>query len=69
MLTYGQNLENGTALHERFVQESRKIDQAHLGGTLNDWIKQKLNDERQAAFNRPASSESSGSGISNGSGI
>ena len=41
-------LEAGVAAHERFVREMKEIDAAHHEGRLQEWVEEKLDDEREA---------------------
>lgn len=44
----------GVVAHERFVQESIEIDQAHEQGRLDEWLTKKVADERRAAGYDPS---------------
>jgi len=37
------------ALHEQFVQDNCEIDRAFHDGRLDEWLQEKLADERRAA--------------------
>lgn len=39
----------GAAAHEKFVAENREIDWAWRAGTLDEWLAEKLTNERRAA--------------------
>lgn len=39
----------GAAAHERFVVECKQIDRAHHDGRLDEWLEEKLANERRAA--------------------
>ena len=41
--------EDAAALCEKFVAESKAIDLAFFDGKLQDWVTEKLADERRAA--------------------
>lgn len=41
--------EAGVAAHQRFVDDNREIDLAWADGRLDEWIQEKLADERNAA--------------------
>jgi len=41
--------EQGAAAHEQFIRENREIDIAWATARLNQWLEEKLADERCAA--------------------
>ena len=41
--------EKGAAAHEQFVNDNIEIDRAWKDGRLDEWLKEKLADERIAA--------------------
>jgi hypothetical protein len=46
--------EAGAAAHERFVNDMAEIDRAWMNGRLDEWLQEKLADERNAAGAGPA---------------
>jgi len=43
--------DSGVAAHERFVAENREMELAWSRGTLDEWLEEKLADERRIATN------------------
>lgn len=46
--------ESGAAAHEQFVADNREIGLAWKEGRLDEWLQEKLADERNAAGFDPA---------------
>lgn len=49
--------EAGVAANERFVAENRAMDLAWKNGTLDEWLKERLADERRDATRAAATDQ------------
>ena len=45
---------DGAAVHERFVTDCREMDLAWADGRFDEWLQEKVGDERNAADVNPA---------------
>ena len=50
-------LEAGAVAHERFVREQAELDLAWQAGRLDEWLQEKLANERRAAGFEPAAGD------------